>query len=574
MCRPTILDGVDFDFEWCETAQEWADYSLLIEAMNAALPASSLFSVSLHPAYYSITPAAIAAADYISIQSYGPRPNRFPYDQFVSDLNNMLAYGYPRHKLVMGLPFYGTTSDNTLITTAYTDIVKAHPNLDPNLDEIAVTANGVTRTYTFNGQTTLIKKAKLVRDQELAGLMYWDIATDVNYTNPLALLRAVNTIINANLDVDTSTPVSAQTINFPALPEKRVDDLDFDAGAVASSGLPVSYTSSDPAVATILNGKIHLTGAGTTIITANQTGNALYQAAEPVSQTLVVIADTEAPTAPANLTATATDETATLTWAAATDNFAVTGYKIFKAGELIAELNATTYTVNGLQSSISYDFVVVATDKAGNISGPAAITITTPDTQAPGAPLALTGKKTIKHEIELTWQAATDNVAVVGYWVYLNGTPLHTTPITGTTYRVPSPKGRDAYEFTVKAVDAAQNLSAAGNSLIVVKGIIVEPGATASRQPKSATESFVHPDGVVVYPNPSPGRFRVNLNSPQNGELTISLYNANGRLLKEIKDVKNDAYEKELDLRAFAAGIYFIRISVGSFVQSQRINIE
>lgn len=79
-----------------------------------------------------------------------------------------------------------------------------------------------------------------------------------------------------------------QTIIFEALPAKVVGDADFAPGATASSGLAVSYTSSNEAVATIVEGNIHIVGAGETIITATQDGNAEFEAATPVSQKLVV----------------------------------------------------------------------------------------------------------------------------------------------------------------------------------------------------------------------------------------------------------------------------------------------
>jgi hypothetical protein len=79
-----------------------------------------------------------------------------------------------------------------------------------------------------------------------------------------------------------------QTITFNALPVKTVGDADFSPGATASSGLAVSYTSSNSAVATIVGGLIHIIGAGTSSITATQAGNTLYNAATPVARTLTV----------------------------------------------------------------------------------------------------------------------------------------------------------------------------------------------------------------------------------------------------------------------------------------------
>jgi hypothetical protein len=80
----------------------------------------------------------------------------------------------------------------------------------------------------------------------------------------------------------------AQSITFSALPVKTVGEADFNPGATASSGLLVSYTSSNTAVATIVNGRIHLVAGGTSVITASQAGNAMYSAAPSVNQTLTV----------------------------------------------------------------------------------------------------------------------------------------------------------------------------------------------------------------------------------------------------------------------------------------------
>ena len=85
-----------------------------------------------------------------------------------------------------------------------------------------------------------------------------------------------------------------QAITFPVLTQKEVGDADFDAGATASSGLQVSYASSNGAVATIVNGKIHIVGVGATTITVSQSGNDTYAAAT-ANQILTVLADHTAP---------------------------------------------------------------------------------------------------------------------------------------------------------------------------------------------------------------------------------------------------------------------------------------
>lgn len=79
-----------------------------------------------------------------------------------------------------------------------------------------------------------------------------------------------------------------QSITFPSIPTIIGSVADFSPGATASSGLGVTYTSSNSEVATIVNGNIHIVGRGTSNICAIQTGNIYYYEATPVCQTLTV----------------------------------------------------------------------------------------------------------------------------------------------------------------------------------------------------------------------------------------------------------------------------------------------
>ncbi len=75
-----------------------------------------------------------------------------------------------------------------------------------------------------------------------------------------------------------------QTITFPVIADKAVGDLDFLAGATASSGLEVTYTISDTSVATVSGDRISLKGNGTVTVTAKQAGNENYNAATDVTR--------------------------------------------------------------------------------------------------------------------------------------------------------------------------------------------------------------------------------------------------------------------------------------------------
>lgn len=87
-------------------------------------------------------------------------------------------------------------------------------------------------------------------------------------------------------------------------------------------------------------------------------------------------ADTQPPTAPSNLTATAGKRKISLAWGASTDNVGVTGYQVWRANSasgpfsLIATTTSLSYVNSGLTTGSTRSYYVVAVDAAGNASAP------------------------------------------------------------------------------------------------------------------------------------------------------------------------------------------------------------
>jgi endonuclease/exonuclease/phosphatase family metal-dependent hydrolase len=79
-----------------------------------------------------------------------------------------------------------------------------------------------------------------------------------------------------------------QTITFAALPAKTVGDAPFNLTATSSSGLAVSYTSSDPTIASISGNTVTILKVGTVDITASQAGDTQFNAASDVVRQLVI----------------------------------------------------------------------------------------------------------------------------------------------------------------------------------------------------------------------------------------------------------------------------------------------
>ena len=95
---------------------------------------------------------------------------------------------------------------------------------------------------------------------------------------------------NYNLDgpINITITKASQTITFNALSAKCSNDAAFALTATASSGLTVTYMSSNTAVATISGNTVTIVGAGSANITASQAGDGNYFAATDVVQSQTV----------------------------------------------------------------------------------------------------------------------------------------------------------------------------------------------------------------------------------------------------------------------------------------------
>ncbi len=232
---------------------------------------------------------------------------------------------------------------------------------------------------------------------------------------------------------------------------------------------PVSGSFTVPAGATETSTRMRVSMNYNAIPTSCQS----FTYGEVEDYTVVISAagpDTEAPSNPTGLAAANTTETTTdLSWNASTDNVGVTGYDVYQGATNIASVSGTTYQVTGLSDNTSYTFSVRAKDAAGNVSGASnTVNVTTDDasdTEAPSDPTGLAAANTTETTTDLSWNASTDNVGVTEYDVYQGATNI--ASVSGTTYQVTGLTENTSYAFSVRAKDAAGNVSGASNTVNV-----------------------------------------------------------------------------------------------------------
>ncbi|GAA4275843.1 fibronectin type III domain-containing protein [Aquimarina mytili] len=100
------------------------------------------------------------------------------------------------------------------------------------------------------------------------------------------------------------------------------------------------------------------------------------------------------------------------------------------------------------------------------------------DTQAPSVPTNLTASNIRNTSVDLNWTASTDDIGVVGYDVYQGTTVIGSS--TTTDYGVSGLTANTSYSFSVRAKDAAGNISANSIATTVTTTNVVQYALTTN----------------------------------------------------------------------------------------------
>lgn len=178
------------------------------------------------------------------------------------------------------------------------------------------------------------------------------------------------------------------------------------------------------------------------------------------------------PGAPTGVTAEAGSATSVhVMWnAVAAADAEVSHYEVYRGTTKVKEVPGAEHMVDitRLRPATTYVFTVRARDADGRL-GPRSqeVRATTPgaataDDTAPTRPAELRGRTAGSRAAQLSWSASEDDRGVVSYNVYQGGTKIHSVGGNQTATVVTGLRPGTRYSFTVRARDAADNLSPAG----------------------------------------------------------------------------------------------------------------
>ncbi len=175
------------------------------------------------------------------------------------------------------------------------------------------------------------------------------------------------------------------------------------------------------------------------------------------------------------------------------------------------------------------------------------------DTEAPTSPPNLSVSTTTT-TADLTWDVSTDNIAVAGYNIYLDGQFVES--VQNLSYQFTGLTKRTGYDFGVSAFDATGNESVIS---VISTRTKAKSGFLAVNDSKS---------DIQVYPNPADKNLYIRLNENLQGA-QITLYNVSGLKLVNYQQVYNE--QLQIDMSMYSQGVYILQITKDQTNQMFRI---
>lgn len=192
------------------------------------------------------------------------------------------------------------------------------------------------------------------------------LTNGVSYTFTVQAINVAGSS-DASAESNAVTPKAQQAISFDNPGAQNFGTSPTFTASTSAMGLAVSYSSTTTDVCTITSeGKLTFLTIGTCTILAEQSGNEVYDAATPVSQSFAVKA--VVPNAPTITAVVAGDSKVTVSFEAPQFNGGaeITGYTITSQPDGISATGSgSPIVVTGLENGTPYTFTVTATNSVG-----------------------------------------------------------------------------------------------------------------------------------------------------------------------------------------------------------------
>lgn len=335
----------------------------------------------------------------------------------------------------------------------------------------------------------------------------------------------------------TSTQqLTAQSINGFSIPTVGVR-ASVNVTTTATSGLPVSYTTTTPTICTVSGNTITGVSFGTCNITANQAGNSSFSAAQAVNQSVVIGTQTISFTLPTLMVGESFPLTAT-----ATSNLPITFTSLTPS---VCTVNGVTLSViSSTASSCTIQATQGGTDQytaatpisittnVTNASATVAANTTPPPTVFPQAGSTFSDLSTTTEGL---YQNAQGDLAIVdghNHFNYAdaNGVLFGLLQVSGQTWTL---DGSSVYYSYLPTSNNHVAIAATGNGTFITKQSFTATTQSFTPSPSPLNLTYGPANGYAVSQSSIAGNWIMNLNNIQ---ITLSI-NSIGSMFGILTDI-------------------------------------
>lgn len=194
-------DGIDYDWEYPQLAWEWSAYNKILIATKGVIKGRQL-SVALWPYGVGLSKEAKACIDRVNAMAYDQFDERGDhssiYECGVGAIEYFMNKGFSKNQILLGLPFYGRTTDKAAQWPSYD---KSYGKWENYLAEYTYTdKDGTYNSSVYvNSYATIRDKVALSIAYNIGGIMIWHFGAGLEYSYEYSLDKAVEFTLQQRL---------------------------------------------------------------------------------------------------------------------------------------------------------------------------------------------------------------------------------------------------------------------------------------------------------------------------------------------------------------------------------------
>ena len=182
------LDGVNFDYEFPDTEEDYENFSKFIVSLKRTLGDDFILSSALNASHANYSKACIEAFDTVELMSYDyydENGDHATLDLTKEHVETVLAMGYPPEKINLGLPYYARPSDQSAY---WYDWGEYYDKVD-NSKYYHCPKTG--KRFYFNDESLIYQKTAYAIENSLGGMMIWHYSSDAPSDSGHSLFTAI-----------------------------------------------------------------------------------------------------------------------------------------------------------------------------------------------------------------------------------------------------------------------------------------------------------------------------------------------------------------------------------------------